>query len=945
MRKVLSVLLCIAILLPCICVGVSAEESDTFYKINIDAGDGAIGEKAIVKDGEIYIPATSFSNYTRFSFDTELKTFLIKGQDFKKAFKYVIIDINKKRVSIRGKKFIDLSDCFEIEGELYLPLCQMLPILNADIYEVKDNVIYISNNKLSLAEVLYDFDISDYYFNISAEFFDDNAMALLTIVPAFVFDSVTNGRFNRLDIIHNSGEYEDYKDAFSEFLADDNLYLKAMAQDASAIDSTVEFFNKANSTAKDMKSVYGWVEAAGKSEISAETGGVLFESLKAYYDSGDLKTDDLKGINDAWTGGKISFGDCIEILSYVYTYATQTEDNRQMLNSVYNVDSKISKKETARKAAKHVYDLYGDNIVPALYKEIATTVASDTLKDLSPIGVYTATAKVAGMVLETFMPFSPGEVAKLPTYSNIALSASSKYRSYDTSTDESTQNLRLSLLLCMIASKKCYEVMDDVFEKDGLSYYEDQIKDIEQLIMALYIVEENTNFDSFEHFEEYRKDNLKKIKTSTLMDALSNMKISQTPETYIAESNELLNKGELKSALMVLYRGIEVLGNSNKISKAIDDYFKRVTVVPTAYPGVCEEKYCFQDTSYTQNEEYTEGDIGLMLVDTKSGIKQTVMRLTLKYDDGYYPPGDDDATIIGNSGDTWLFYTFSGAGKSSAFLYTIHTNKLVVLESGTPVWDISNDILIGQSLAYGVGDPTSLYAYNWNGDLLYSKEELCGQSILVDGWIYFITYDISDESCMYEVHRMKSSGTDIQKLCYIKIPSQDYSYLWLDDTTNEVVWEGKDIDGRMKLSKLKNIDLTNQNKNQDIAPSENASMIITLEWHETDAELELSVELYDGNSAKWIDDNLYNSDGLIIATREETERKQIVNIFDINQKYLVRVDDLNYGAHGINYVSSANLNIRKDNKIIVDDIGVYMNRANTGYWSASLTINCGEIIE
>lgn len=540
MRKILSVLLCIAIIIPCTYVGVSAEENYTFYKIDIDAGTGAIGEKAIVKNGEIYIPATSFSNYTRFSFDTELKTFLIKGQDFKKAFKSVIIDIDKKRVSISGKKFFDLSDCLETDGELYLPLCQMLPVLNADIYEVKDNIIYISNNKLSLAEVLYDFDISDYYFNMSGEFYDSNSMTLLTIVPSFVWDSITNWRYNRLDIVYNSGEYNDYKDAFSAFLSDDNLYLKAMAEDASAIDSTVKFFNKANDTAKDMKSVYDWVETAGKSEISSEAGGVLLDLLKAYYDSGDLKTDDLKGLNDAWTGGKISFGDCIEILTYVYTYATQIEDNRQMLNAVYNVDSKISKKEADRKAAKQVYDLYGDNVIPALYKEVVTTVATDTIEDLSPIGVYKATAKVAGTVLETFMPFEPSEVAKLPIYSDIVLSALSKYRTFDTTTDESTENLRLSLLLCMISSKKCFEVMEDVFEKDGVSYYEEQIQDIEQLIMALYFVEENTDFDSFEHFEEYKEKNLKLIADSKLLENLEEFIVEEPlEETEIPEKSSI----------------------------------------------------------------------------------------------------------------------------------------------------------------------------------------------------------------------------------------------------------------------------------------------------------------------------------------------------------------------------------------------------------------------
>lgn len=536
MKKILVCILCITILMSNVCIDVSAEDNHTFYKINIDAGSGSIGEKAVIQNGEIYIPAASFSNYTRFLFNEDDKTFLIKDQELEKAFKSVIIDIKNKRMLVSGTKFYDLSDCFEIEDILYLPLCQMLPVLNADIYEVKDNVIYISNNKLSLAEVLYDFEISDYYFNMSAEFYDMDWAALLAIVPSYVWDTVVKVRFDRLDIVYNSGVYNDYKDVFSEFLADDNLYLKAMVENPSAIDVTIEFFSGTNSIAKDVKSVYDWVEFAGKAEISSETGGILLDHLKACYDSGDLKTDDIKGLNDAWNGGKISFGDCIELLVYIYTYATQVEDNRQMLNAVYDLDSKISKKEIDRKAAKQVYDLYGKNIVPALYEEVVQTVTDDALEDLSPIGIYTATAKVAGIVLERVMPFSPKEVAKLPIYSDAVLSALSKYHSYNTSTDESTENLRLSLLFCMTASKKCFEVMKDVLDEENSSYYKNKIEKIEQLIMGLYIAGENTEFDSFEHFEEYQKANLQKVEYSNLLDNLEKYQLTEVDALSIAQA-------------------------------------------------------------------------------------------------------------------------------------------------------------------------------------------------------------------------------------------------------------------------------------------------------------------------------------------------------------------------------------------------------------------------
>ncbi len=512
MKKVLAIVLCILMILPSLSVG--AEEIQKFYEVNIDSGSGVVTEKAIIDNGEIYIPATSFSKYTRFSFNPENNLFLIDGQEFSKAIKSVHIDRQNKKIRVSNTYLIGLQGYYERDNILYLPMTQMLPILNADIYEVKENVIYISNNQLSLAEVLYNFDIQNYWFNISEEFGNSTLALWWFMVPNYILDTITGCRFDRLDVTY-SGNYNDYKNIFSEFLADDNLYLKALAQEPSKLNSTVELFGATNSLAKKLKSVFGWVEAAGKSNIDSNTGGALFDSLKAYYDSGELKTNDLKGLSDAWIKGDISFADYIELFTYIHTYVNQVEDHKQMLAAVYEVDKKSNSKSEDFKAAKQVYNLYGENVETAIVKEIAQMFSEEVLSELlSPISVYTATSKVAGIALKSVMPYDYGDIANLPTYSNIVLTASSKVNRYSFKTDKETENKRLSLLLTLIASKRCFEIMSDSFKGYGKdnSYYENKIAKLEQMIMALYIVEENTEFDSFEHFEEYAKNNKARIK-------------------------------------------------------------------------------------------------------------------------------------------------------------------------------------------------------------------------------------------------------------------------------------------------------------------------------------------------------------------------------------------------------------------------------------------------
>ena len=130
-KRIISLILCIAMTILCIPSFVNAEEI-TCYQVLIDAGNGVQKEKAIINNNEIYIAATSFSKYTRFEFDDETKTFLVKDQEFEKVFKKVTVNAETKKVAV-GTKVIELDNAFVLEETVYLPFCQMLPILNADI--------------------------------------------------------------------------------------------------------------------------------------------------------------------------------------------------------------------------------------------------------------------------------------------------------------------------------------------------------------------------------------------------------------------------------------------------------------------------------------------------------------------------------------------------------------------------------------------------------------------------------------------------------------------------------------------------------------------------------------------------------------------------------------------------------------------------------------------
>ena len=164
---------------------------------------------------------------------------------------------------------IDLSNSFVVDGVPYLPFCQMLPILNADIAGVFSDIIYVTNNDLTMADLLYDFDINDYVFDINEEFYGNAWLAAGYILPSYAFDSVIRKRFNRLDVIFNSGTKEDYEIILGDYLKDDELFHEAK-KDQDAAGKLLENLTGLGDIGEYFYNAYDWIESVAEMEISSD---------------------------------------------------------------------------------------------------------------------------------------------------------------------------------------------------------------------------------------------------------------------------------------------------------------------------------------------------------------------------------------------------------------------------------------------------------------------------------------------------------------------------------------------------------------------------------------------------------------------------------------------------------------------------------------------------
>lgn len=552
-RRIFSFILCIVMLVASVPLWVGANEV-TFYQIQIDAGNGAKIEKAIIDGDEIYIASSSFSKYTRFQYHDENQTFIVKGQEFDKAFKRVTVDDQSKTVTVDAKQ-IDLTNCFVVDGVVYLPFCQMLPILNADIIDVNAGIIYVVNTELSMAELFYDFDIDDYWFDVNKEFFGDIEKANDYIFWSYILDSIKGRRFDRV-FAFNSGLSEDYQAILTDYLKDNEVYHEAMSTEDHA-GNLLESITGLNETTEPLHNVYEWFESVDeleptdkliqylqKSNASDNFGDDLYPWVEAAHGEYIEIGNDLKA--------EFSFADVMEGIDWVYSFANHIEDHRHMIDAVYGISdyeenlipgasSPLGEVNPEFLAAKKIYQTYSDDIIPAVGKKCAEAIVlniAENAFESTTVGFYASAFSLIVEVVDLYLPGDFGERALLMHHANI-MNAAYHAATPVLDTEKSTNDYRLSLLLMLMASRACYKTMAEnaAGYEQYKDYYQEQIDKIEDMMMGLYLVAGNAGFDTYQNFSKFAEQNKNAIKNACVIEnAITYPDIDES--TYL----EFLNK-------------------------------------------------------------------------------------------------------------------------------------------------------------------------------------------------------------------------------------------------------------------------------------------------------------------------------------------------------------------------------------------------------------------
>jgi len=415
------------------------------------------------------------------------------------------------------------SDQAIYQNQLYLPLEEVLPFLNAKVGISEEGKVLIYPNCISLSQSLYQAQLGELTFDAYHDLsYNGKSYADGLSGTAYVTDTILNFRFDRL-LFQTDANTSDYEKLFKTYLTDDEVYLSAFDKEVTPQYESYNF-------------VAGEFEYW---ETALKTPGNIYKLYKAMDLPEELYSDDFYkvlykdyGISDV-TGMDIIEG-FSKIFDYHRTYSNQVADHRHMLTTVFSRDlndllSHYSSPEEAVEAladslfssayiaANNIEKLYGENysdrLLSASDKALRDYVTQELPKEatktvLAPFSIASAFTKL--ILPKEFKLI--GDYALIGYMDNSAATAYDAYLSYKFGDDYSTETLnklRLSAIMALISSKHAYT---SIWDKNH-----EKIKDIDALLTKLYLAADGVECDSSDYYGKKKAElekELKKIKTT-----------------------------------------------------------------------------------------------------------------------------------------------------------------------------------------------------------------------------------------------------------------------------------------------------------------------------------------------------------------------------------------------------------------------------------------------
>ncbi len=251
---------------------------------------------------------------------------------------------------------------------------------------------------------------------------------------------------------------------------------------------------------------------------------------------------------------------------------------------------------------------------------------------------------------------------------------------------------------------------------------------------------------------------------------------SLTVDEYITKINDLIDQGELKRALAQINFLEENYSGDVGAESAVTEYYdSKISFDISFNCGACDNEFYITDKSLASSEKTIRTSFGIIIENVQNSKSETIAVFNADYS-AEWSGGEIGAEIIDYQKDSILFEVYyPPVGDAVSYMYKADTKELIELQKDTTKpcgeWHIVDDKLIGGTQALSVDQKIKLYAYKWNGDLLYTLEDILSGYTISDEWLYFAKVTEKETQSDYIVYKMKLDGTEISEYYSVCLPN------------------------------------------------------------------------------------------------------------------------------------------------------------------------------
>lgn len=479
-KRIFSAFLAMLMVFTLIAPTAAAATPEKVY-ITIEANGSRYAQHAYKSGNALLVPVTMLTQFggMRYSVSGSNYTFYYQaetsgGRPLNGA-RRIFLNVGKKTVQTvyyptSGKSVTissaSLSSTYTANKEHYIPLEELLPLLDAKVEIGKDGIVHIQSNPMPLFRALHYARPDLFPFGMDEYLLGDVVSATGLIVETIM------GRYDRLDIINGSGAVKDYSSLFKKFLTINETYMAAFDKTETPIDKGIKEVTGAAGALKSPLS--------GTKDVITMAEYIFDSSLHTTYKefAGEAKQykNDVKTINGI-----------ITVIKFADTYINQVEDHRNMLNAVYSGGS-----APAARAANEIYSRYGKDTAAQLHsvgmaalRDYVTGEVAGIVNKGANLKPYTiAFSAVKTLLPDAMKTFSESaELFFLDRVAEDAKAAAEKGLSSHKVDKASLEKLRLSLIMYLVSVKYGYDTYGEIVDSSSIDKW------LEMLYLAADSVE------------------------------------------------------------------------------------------------------------------------------------------------------------------------------------------------------------------------------------------------------------------------------------------------------------------------------------------------------------------------------------------------------------------------------------------------------------------------